>query len=245
MRSLLIAPADEKRLAEALKSGADAVIVDLAGAAAAERAAARGIAAQFLKETRGRGGPALIIRPNALDSGETDADLDAVMAHAPAAILLPRSLGAASVQQLSAKLAVREADFSLADGLTRIIAVADTAQSLFGMGSYRGASARLMGIAWSAESLRSDIGAETDRDGHGVYAGPYRLARDLTLLAAASAGVAAIDTVFADLHDKEGLRAEALAARRDGFAGKMAIDPAQAAIIDDVFRSQTPPPAER
>ena len=246
MRSLLIAPAVEKRLAEALKNGADAVIVDLAGAAAAERAAARGIAAQFLKETRGRGGgPNLIIRPNALDSGETDADLDAVMAHAPAAILLPRSLGAASVQQLSAKLAVREADFSLADGLTRIIAVADTAQSLFGMGSYRGASARLMGIAWSAESLRSDIGAETDRDGHGVYAGPYRLARDLTLLAAASAGVAAIDTVFADLHDKEGLRAEALAARRDGFAGKMAIDPAQAAIIDDVFRSQTPPPAER
>ena len=204
------------------------------------------MAAQFLKETRGRsGGPALIIRANALDSGETDADLDAVMAHAPAAILLPRSLGAASVQQLSAKLAVREADFSLADGSTRIIAVADTAQSLFGMGSYRGASARLMGIAWSAESLRNDIGAETDRDGHGVYAGPYRLARDLTLLAATSAGVAAIDTVFADLHDKEGLRAEALAARRDGFAGKMAIDPAQAAIIDEVFRSQTPPPAER
>ena len=203
------------------------------------------MAAQLLKETRGRSGPALIIRANPLDSGETDADLDAVMAHAPAAILLPRSLGAASVQQLSAKLAVREADFSLADGLTRIIAVADTAQSLFGMGSYRGASARLMGIAWSAESLRNDIGAETDRDGHGVYSGPYRLARDLTLLAATSAGVAAIDTVFADLHDKEGLRAEALAARRDGFAGKMAIDPAQAAIIDDVFRSQIPPPAER
>ena len=68
MRSLLIAPADEKRLAEALKIGADAVIVDLAGAAAAERAAARGIAAQFLKQTRGRGGgPALIIRANALE----------------------------------------------------------------------------------------------------------------------------------------------------------------------------------
>ena len=167
------------------------------------------------------------------------------MAHAPDAILLPSSLGAASVQQLSAKLAVREADFSLADGLTRIIAVADTAPSLFGMGSYRGASARLMGIAWSAESLRGDIGAETDRDDHRVYAGPYRLARDLTLLAAASAGVAAIDTVFADLHDREGLRAEALAARRDGFAGKMAIDPAQAAIINNVFPPRAPPPAER
>jgi citrate lyase subunit beta/citryl-CoA lyase len=214
------------------------VIIDLAGTAPAEKEAARALSARFLKATRGRGaGPKLIVRLSPLDSGEADSDLDAVMAHAPAAILLPGSLGAASVQQLSAKLAVREADFALADEVTRIIAVADMAQALFGFGSYRGASARLMAIGWSAESLRSDIGAETNRDDDQVaYAGPYRLARDLTLLAAASAGVAAIDTVFASSHDAEGLRAEALAARRDGFAGKMAIDAAQIAIINQVFR---------
>ena len=237
MRSLLIAPADDERLAEALKSGADAVIVDLAGAAPTRRVAARALAARFLKARRGGGAaPKLIVRLSPLDSGEADSDLDAVMAGAPDAILLPRSLGAASVQQLSAKLAVREADFALEDGATRIIAVAETARALLAMGSYRGASARLRAIAWSAEALRSDIGAETDRDDHGAYAGPYRLARDLTLLAAASAGVAAIDTVFASSHDMEGLRAEALAARRDGFAGKMATDAAQAAVINDVFR---------
>jgi citrate lyase subunit beta / citryl-CoA lyase len=246
MRSLLIAPADEKRLAEALASGADAVIVDLAEPKPAERPAARAAAARFLKETRGRGGgPTLVVRPNSLDSGETDFDLDAVMAGAPDAILLPRCLGAASVQQLSAKLAVREADFAVPDGATRIIAVADTARSLFGMASYRGSSARLMGIAWSAEALRADIGAETDRDRLGAYAGPYRLARDLTLLAAAAAGVAAIDAVFADHRDADGLRAEALAARRDGFAGKMAIDATQAGIINDVFRSRSMPLTKR
>ncbi len=168
-------------------------------------------------------------------SGETDSDLDAVMAHAPDAILLPRSLGAASVQQLSAKLAVREADLSLADGVTRIIAVADTARSLFGMASYPRSSARLTGIAWSAVSLRADIGAETDRNGLADYAGPYRLARDLTLLAATSAGVAAIDAPFPDARNAGGLRAEALAARRDGFAGKMAIDPAQVGVINAIF----------
>ncbi len=240
MRSLLIAPADERRLAEALKSGADAIIVDLARAAPAERSAARAAAAGFIKETRGRGGdgPARIVRTNTLDSGETDSDLDAVMAHAPDAILLPGSMGAASVQQLSAKLAVREADLLLADRATRIIAVADTARSLFGMGSYRGSSARLTGIAWNAESLRADIGAEASHDRTGDYAGPYRLARDLTLLAAASAGVAAIDGVFADLRNPEGLRAEALAARRDGFIGKIAIDPAQAGIINEIFRAR-------
>ncbi|HTZ68922.1 MAG TPA: aldolase/citrate lyase family protein [Roseiarcus sp.] len=246
LRSLLIAPADEKRLAEALLSGADAVIVDLALAEPAERAAARVLAARFLKEGHGRGaGPKLIVGPNPLDSGETDADLDAVMAHAPDAILLPRSFGAASVQQLSAQLAVREADFALADGLTRIIAVADSARSLFGMESYRGSSARLCAIAWSAERLRADIGAETERGPSGDYAGPCRLARDLTLLAATSAGVAAIDAAFADPSDAEGLRAEAAAARRDGFSGKIAIDPAQAAIINDVFASRRKPLPER
>ena len=239
MRSLLIAPADEKQLDEALKSSADAVAIDLAGASPAGREAARALAARLLQETRGPGArPKLIVGLSPLDSGEADSDLDAVMAGAPHAILLPRSLGAASVQQLSAKLAVREADFALGDGATRIIAVVDTAQALFGMGSYRGASARLTAIAWSAESLRSDIGVATDRDDHGAYAGPYRLARDLTLLAAASAGVAAIDTALAGRHGKEGLRAETLAARRDGFAGKMAVDTAQADVINDVFRRE-------
>jgi citrate lyase subunit beta/citryl-CoA lyase len=245
MRSLLIAPADEQKLAEALNSGADAVIVDLAQAAPAERPAARAAAARFVKEAWGRlGGPTLILRANALDSGETDADLDAVMPGAPNVILLPGSLGAASVQQLSAKLAVREADFDLADGETGIIAVADTAQSLFNLGSYRGASARLLGVAWSAEALRAEIGAETNRDPVGDPLGPYRLARDLTLLAATSARVAAIDTVFPNIRDLEGLRAEALAARRDGFTGKIALDSAQVGVINDVFPSRSLPLAK-
>ncbi len=244
MRSLLIVPADEKRLAEALPSGADAVVIDLAQAAPTERMAARTLAGRFVKQAHGRG-PGIFVGVNPLDSGEIDSDLDAVMAHAPDAILLPKSLGAASVQQLSAKLALREADFALIDGATRIIAVVDTAQALFGMGSYRGASARLAAIAWSVEALRADIGAETDRDPTGDYAGPYRLARQLTLLAAASARVAAIDTAFPNVGDREGLRAESLAARRLGFAGKTAIDPAQAGIINDAFALQSAAPRER
>jgi len=245
MRSLLIAPANEQRLAEALESGADAILIDLAGTAPAERTTARIVAARFLKEAHGQlGGPVLILRANALDSGETDADLDAVMPGAPDAILLPGSVWAASVQQLSAKLAVREAKLGLDDGATRVIAVADTAQSLFTMGSYRGSSARLIGVAWSAEALRADIGAETDRDPLGDYLGAYRLARELTLLAATSARVAAIDAAFPDIRDLKGLRAEALAARRDGFTGKIALDPAQVGAINDVFPSRSTAPAK-
>jgi citrate lyase subunit beta / citryl-CoA lyase len=245
MRSLLVAPADEKRLAEALESGPDGLVVDLAVAAPEQRPTARAAAARFLEEARARGRPTLIVGLSAQDSGEMDLDLDAVMMSAPDAILLSRSLGGASVQQLSAKLAVREADFALADGATRIIAVADTARSLFSMASYCGCSRRLIGLAWSAESIRDDIGAERYRDGLGRVAGPYCLARDLTLLAATAARVVAIDAAFADVDDADGLRAEAVAARRDGFAGKMAIRAAQAGVINDIFSPRSTPLAER
>jgi citrate lyase subunit beta / citryl-CoA lyase len=242
MRSLIIAPADEKRLAEALASGADAVVVDLGLAPPSDRAAARAVAARFLKEARSEAARLkLLVGVNALESGETDPDLDAVMGCAPDAVLLPRSFGAASVQELSAKLAVREADFALPDGATRIIAVVDAARGVLNMASYRGSTARLSGIAWSPASLGADIGAETDRDPSGAYVGALRLARNLTLLAAAAAGVGAIDAAFADVADAEGLRAEAIAARRDGFAAKLAIGPAQARIIGDVFRSRSIP----
>jgi citrate lyase subunit beta/citryl-CoA lyase len=236
MRSLIIAPADEKRLAAALASGADGLIVDLALASPEQRAAARATAAQFVAQTRMRGArPALIVGVGALDSGETDADLDALVASAPDAVLLPRSAGAASVQQLSAKLAVREADCALRDGATRIISVADSAQGVLAMASYRNASARLAGLAWSAASLREDIGAEADRDASGAYLGSLRLARELTLLAAAAAGVAAIDAAFGYPSDANGLRAEAIAARRDGFSAKLATDPAEPKIINEAF----------
>jgi citrate lyase subunit beta / citryl-CoA lyase len=245
VRSLLVAPPDERRLAEALKSDADAIVVDLDRITAAQRAEARMAAAAFLRETRARGGtPTLIVRIHPLDSGEADSDLDAVITGVPDAILLPGSLGAQSVQQLSAKLAVREAHLGLSDGATRIIAVAKGGPSLFDLGSYGDSSARLLGLAWSAGFLAADIGADASRDGVGEYMSPYRLARDLTLFAAASARVVAIDAPFTNLGDLQGLGAEARDARRDGFSGKIAVDRAQVAIINDVFARRTAPGAQ-
>ncbi len=180
-----------------------------------------------------------MVRVSPLGDAETDLDLDAVMGsealrQAPVAIVLPKAL-LAGVQQLSARLAVREALCGLEDGSTGIIAVADTAEALLAMANVRAFSPRLIGLAWDAERLRADIGAETCRSETGSYAGPFALARDMTLLAATAAGVAAIDTACMDASGVESLRAEALAARRDGFRAKLAIDPDQARIINGAF----------
>jgi citrate lyase subunit beta / citryl-CoA lyase len=243
MRSLLFVPADAPaKLDKALGAGADAIIVDLEDSVAPERkAAAREAAAAFLGMAAARPRrPRLLVRVNGLATGLTDADLDAVVAARPDAIMLPKAEGAASVIHADAKLAVREALHGLSDGHVGIVAIAtETARSLFLAGTYREASTRLTALTWGAEDLSADLGAEANRDAQGDFLDPYRLARALCLAAAAAAEVVALDTVYVDFRNEAGLRRECEEARRDGFQGKMAIHPAQVATINDVF---TPKP---
>jgi citrate lyase subunit beta/citryl-CoA lyase len=239
MRSLLFVPGDSARkLDKGLESGADALILDLEDSVSYDRKAeARATTLAYLRQVQPMARrPRLLVRINALETGLTDADLDAVIAGAPDAILLPKAEGGASIVHLDAKLAVREAVTGLSDGHTRIVAIAtETAASLFVAGTYAGASARLTGLTWGAEDLSAELGAETNRDAQGSFTEPYRFARNLCLAAASAAKVAPIDTVFVDFRDQQGLRREAEEARRDGFIAKMAIHPGQVAVINEVF----------
>jgi citrate lyase subunit beta/citryl-CoA lyase len=244
MRSLLFVPADSaKKLDKGMASGADALIVDLEDSIApAGKAAARASAADFLKAAhRESRRPRLLVRVNALDTGLTDADLDAVVPHKPDAIMLPKAAGGAAVVHLDAKLSAREAIAGLPENTVSIVALAtETAASLFLTGTYAGTSPRLCGLTWGAEDLSAELGAEANRDAAGHFLDPYRLARALCLAGAAAAAVQAIDTVYVDFRNEAGLRRECEEARRDGFTAKMAIHPAQVAAINEVF---TPAPA--
>jgi citrate lyase subunit beta / citryl-CoA lyase len=243
MRSYLFVPADGgSKLDKAMASGADAVIVDLEDSIAPERkAAARPLAAAFIAEAVKRPQrPRLLVRINGLQTGLADDDLDAVVPARPDAIMLPKAEGGAAVVHADAKLAAREAIAGLPDGHIKIVAIAtETAQALFLAGTYRDASARLTGLTWGAEDLSAELGAEANRDADGRFLDPYRLARTLCLAGAANAEIAPIDTVYVDFRNDAGLRRECEEARRDGFTAKMAIHPAQVAIINDVF---TPKP---
>ena len=235
MRSMLFVPADsERKLARGLESGADALILDLEDSvAAANRPTARKLARDFL-EAHGSDRILRYVRVNPLASGIALDDLAATVAGRPDGILLPKCVPD-DIRTLDHYLAAFEAAAGMHAGKIRIVAIAtETPQAVFVLGGYAGVSPRLEAITWGAEDLSACLGGN-NKTIEGDYDGPYRLARSLCLLAAAAAGVVAIDTIYTDFKDPDSLKAECLAARRSGFAAKMAIHPAQLATINDAF----------
>ena len=254
LRSLLFVPGDRpERMAKALGLDADALILDLEDSVAPERkGAAREAVAAFLCSVRpefveGRvpgmgferlspngGGrkPPLFVRINPLDSGLAEDDLAAVLPARPDGIVLPKAEGAVSLAALDARLSGRIAILPIAT---------ETPAAMFQLGSYGGVTPRLAGLTWGAEDLPAAIGATAGRESDGSYTAPYQLARSLTLFGAHAAGVPAIETVYPDFRDLEGLAAYAARGRRDGFAGMMAIHPSQVPVINAAF---TPLPEE-
>ena len=237
MRSLLFVPGDsEKKLEKGLASEADVLIIDLEDSVAPDnKEAGRAIAVAFIEERRQQARSSIYVRVNDLSSGLTDADLAAVMPARPDGIMLPKSNGDADISALSLKLRVQEAEHGIADGATKIIPIiTETGAGVLAAATYR-ANPRLAGLTWGAEDLSAAIGARTARDEAGNYTDVFRLARALTILAASAADTTAIDTVFPNFRDEAGFAAECRVAERDGFVAKMAIHPAQVAVINAAF----------
>jgi citrate lyase subunit beta / citryl-CoA lyase len=235
MRSFLFVPADsERKLARGPQAGADALILDLEDSVVpANRGLARSQARAFLDATRSADFRRWV-RINPLASGAALDDLAAVAGGQPDGILLPKCVPE-DLRTLDHYLAAFETASGIALGSMRAIAIAtETPAAMFLAGGYAGISPRLAGITWGAEDLAAAIGGH-NRRADGEYDDVYRLARSFCLLAAAAAGVAPIDTIFTDFRDESGLAAECAAARRSGFTAKMAIHPAQIAVINTAF----------
>ena len=239
MRSLLFVPADGgSKLDKAMASGADAVIIDLEDSIAPERKdVARAAALEFLKAHRAKKErPRLLVRINGLDTGMTDADLDAIVVGAPDAVLFPKAEGGVSLVHVDAKLTAREAIAGLPEGSIKVLAQnVESAVGMFLAGTFRESSKRLIGMTWGPEDLSAELGAETNREADGSLTEPYRLARSMCLYGAAAAKVPAIETIYVDFRNLEALRRDTELARRDGFTGRLAIHPAQVPVINEVF----------
>jgi citrate lyase subunit beta/citryl-CoA lyase len=223
-RSWLFVPADsERKISKALDSDADAVIFDLEDSVVpAQKATARDILKGLPKRSNG---PEWWVRVNPLGSEYHKDDLKLIGSAYVHGIVLPKAESGADVTQLAHRT-----------GNIPIHAiVTETAASLFGLLSYRQPSSPLTAMSWGAEDLSAALGASSKCNADGGLSFTYQLARTLCLAGAVAAGVQPVDGIFADFRDDEGLRAEAEAAAREGFTGKLAIHPAQVPIINSAF----------
>jgi len=234
---MLFVPGDSARkFARGSTSGADALILDLEDSvAASQKDAAREYVAALLDHRAPRDW-AFFVRINPLDTDLTDRDLAAVVKPGLDGILLPKANGADDVATIAGRLDRLEAAAGMEPGGVRIAVVAtETPQALFALGSYAPAHNRLTALTWGAEDLAAAVGATENKEADGSWTSPYVMARNLCLFAAVAAGVAPIDTLYADFRDSDGLARDCARSRRDGFTGRLAIHPDQVAPINAAY----------
>lgn len=234
-RSFLFVPADsEKKLAKARTSPADALILDLEDSVAPEnRVRARGLAREYL---RAGDSSKLWVRINPVGSADFVADMAAVIAGAPAGLIVPKPDGPEALHILDAHLITLETEAGLPIGSTHLMPVAtETPTAVLSLSAYRSPLPRLAALSWGAEDLAAALGAATNRDETGAFLFIHQMVRAQMLLAAKAAGVAAIETLHADFRDRDGLVRVARAAQREGFSGMLAIHPDQVEIINAAF----------
>ncbi len=232
LRSWLFAPADtEKKMAKARVAGADAVIFDLEDSVApAAKTQAR---LTMRPQLDGPRACAHVVRVNAPDTIWYLDDVVVACAGKADAVMLPKCTSASDLARLDHQLAVLEAANGLPQGHIGIIPlVTETAASLANM-AYGNVTTRLLALGFAGEDLAADLGVKA-RDTAGMN--PLLIdARARVAIAAAAAGVYAVDTPFPDPADHAGLLTEAAAAMRLGYAGKLCIHPAQVALVNDTF----------
>ncbi|MDB5715416.1 MAG: CoA ester lyase [Sphingomonadales bacterium] len=235
-RSWLFAPGDsERKMEKACDSAADIALFDLEDAVTEdEKPNARAMVAAFIK-ARTDDHARLWVRINPLDGPHAVADLAAVVQSRPGGIMLPKARGRADVELLNNYITALEVAAGIEPGTIKVIAlVAETAEAMYTTGDYAGAP-RLVAMTWGAEDLAVSLGASENRNPDGSYGFTYQLARSLCLIGAATAGVAAIETIQGDFRDLETLKIRAEQVRRDGYRGMLAIHPAQVDVINAAF----------
>jgi citrate lyase subunit beta / citryl-CoA lyase len=237
LRSMLFVPGDSARKFEkAGDSGADALILDLEDSVApARKLDARARVSTLLDDQNSRDWR-LFVRVNPFDTGMTFDDMAAVVKPGLDGLMIPKADGATDIVRVATELDRLEAAAHMAVGSVSIVVVAtETATAMFNLGSYAPPHPRLVGLTWGAEDLAAAIGATANKEDSGEWTFPYQVARAQCLFAATAAGVFALDTLYADFRDLEGLERDCLRARRDGFAGRIAIHPDQVATINRCF----------
>ncbi len=230
-RALLYMPGDDMhKIQKAITLGVDTICMDIEdGVALNRKAEARATILQALR-TLDFGRAERMVRINPVGSGLENDDLKAVLPGRPDGILIPKVNNAGQVRWVSDRLSEVELAQGWPAGGIILLALVETAQGVVNLKEIAGADTRLQGLVFGAEDLAGDMGLVRTPESWEVF-----YARSAVSVHAAAFSLQAIDVVFMDLHDPEGLRRESIQGAQMGYTGKQAIHPNQVALVQEAF----------
>ncbi|NLH00047.1 MAG: CoA ester lyase [Chloroflexi bacterium] len=230
-RALLYMPGDEMRkIQKAITLGVDCICMDIEDGVALNRKEAARETIREALQTLDFGRSERLVRINPVGSGLEEDDLRAVLPARPDGFVLPKVSEASQVQQVAGLLEAAEREYGWPIGSLVLLALIETARGVVNLKEIAGSSPRLQALIFGAEDLAGDIGAVRTREGWEIF-----YARSAVVTHAAAFGLQALDMVFMDLHDIEGLRKESLEAARMAYTGKQVIHPNQVAPVQEAF----------
>ncbi len=230
-RTMLFVPGNNPgMIQDAYIYGSDSIMFDLEDSVSIlEKDAARALVYEALT-TLDFNGTEIVVRVNSLDSEMGIDDLEAMVRAQPHVIRLPKTETADDIIVCEREIARIEKEAGIPVGTTRMIAAIESAAGVLNAKEIALASDRLVGIALGAEDYVTNLKTNRSEDGIELL-----FARSMILLAARAAGIAAIDTVYSDVDNEEGLKKEASLIKQLGFDGKSVINPRQIAIINEIY----------
>jgi citrate lyase subunit beta/citryl-CoA lyase len=235
-RSVHFVPGGNERfLTRALTSAADSLVLDLEDSVPADDRAktrAREAVVEWLAgiETDKE----LMVRINAVDTRWWADDVDAVGPLVPWSLMVPKASSAADLDDIESRLLAAQPGSH-----TSLFPVATETAEAVGAVAEMAAHRRVDGLCWGAEDLSTALGARTARDGDGQFLPVFRTVQSLCLIGAATGGIGAVDAVWTDLGDLDGLRRECELSAAMGYVGKITVHPDQIDVVNAAF---TPSP---
>jgi len=230
-RALLYMPGDDRRKIEKSTTlGVDCICMDMEdGVAANKKAEARAVIAKAMKELD-FGTSERCIRINSIGSGLEKHDLVAALATNPDSIVVPKIETAEQVKWVSEHIETYELSSNQNIGSIRLLIGVETAKGILNLKEIASADKRLEAIIFGAEDYAASVGATRTRTATEVL-----YARSAVVTACAANDLQAIDMVYTDFRDLEGLRVEAEQGAGLGFSGKQVIHPNQVVPVQVAF----------
>lgn len=230
-RTMLFIPGNNpSMMPDAHLYGADALMFDLEDSVkASEKDAARDLVSEALK-TFDYGDVELVVRVNPLNTPHGKADVMAMIAAGVHVIRMPKTETALDITEADAWIGHCERTLGLRDNSIGLMAAIESGLGILNVQAIAMASERLIGIAIGAEDFVTDLKTTRSPEGTELFT-----ARSMIVFAARAAGIAALDTVFSDVNDEEGFKAEVALIKQMGFDGKSVINPRQIAPVNEIY----------